>query len=676
MKKTSNLTSRIEKFFYLRILRPLIFTSRIGRRAILGRAGRGLFVEYVYQDKASGYNKFGYLIDKILLRLPTAKATKEKKDQIMKIVQEEITKNTLNNKVTKIADLGSGSARYLIELSKDKTKDQVQSICLDIDKSSLNYGRQIAKGYPIEYRLGNIIRLNHYKRLSQKINWKPNIVIVSTCYEFLSDGIVRASLEEIYKIIDSGGLLIIVSQSRNPNKKLFDNLATLKDDKPWNVYYRKPNTIKKWMMESGFKNIQISLDRYGMYCYSVGRKTGITINRGSIKPVLLKCDSYSRYFDTRASDTYYYMRGYDVKANNGKVVVGDNKAIMFASNDYFGLTNRREVIETSILAIKQYGSSTASSRLTRGTLELHEELEGELAEFINVEDVIVFSTGYMANVGAISGLINKGDAVFIDRSAHASILDGARLSEGGVRFFPHNSLTGLERLLRNHAKMSNKLIACDGVYSMDGDLAPLPEICNLAEKYNSAIAVDDGHATGIFGENGRGTVEYFKVEGKVDVILGSLGKALASVGGFAAGNHSIIEYLRYHARSFVFSTSLSPVHVAMTLAALRILKSEPELREHLWANTYMLKENLRSMGFNIGATQSPIIPIIIGEEAKTFKMVQMLEEYGVIADPIVFPAVKKDKCRIRLRATAVHKPLDIEKALLVFKKVGKEFGVI
>ncbi|MCX5699856.1 MAG: aminotransferase class I/II-fold pyridoxal phosphate-dependent enzyme [Candidatus Omnitrophica bacterium] len=676
MIKEKKNSSSVEKFFYRKILKPLIFTSRLGRKALFGKAGKGLFLEYIYQNRPSGYNRIGYFVDKFLLNLPAARATKYKKEKLINIVQSEITKNTLNNKLTKIVDLGSGSAQYLIKLSQGKIKDQLQSLCIDIDKESLRYGRLMAKGCPVEYRLGNIKRLSHYKKLAHKIDWYPNVIIVSTCYDFLDDGIVRGSIEEIYKMLDSGGILIIVSQSDNPNRKLFDHLAMARDGKSWQINYRKPNILKKWIIESGFKDIAVETDKWGMYSYYIVRKTGIVINKENSKSIFSKCHSYIRVAKSRASNAYYYMRGYDSRGRNGNTVVRDNKVIMFASNDYFGLTTRPEVIESSVRAIKQYGASTASSRLVRGNLLLHDELEAELSGFLNVEDAIVFSTGYMANLGTISVLIDKGEIILIDRNAHASIIDGAKLSNGEARLFIHNNINDLEKLLRHYESVNGKLIVCDGVYSMDGDLAPLPEICKLAEKYNAGLAVDDGHATGIMGENGRGTIEYFKVEGKVDIVLGSLGKTLGSVGGFAAGNHSIIEYVRHNARSFIFSTSLSPVHTAMTLTSLKIIKNEPELRQRLWTNTYMIKEGIRGMGYNIGATLSPIIPIIIGNEEKTFKMANRLEELGVVVDPIIYPAVKKDMCRIRIRATAVHKPADIEKALLIFKKVGKEFGAI
>lgn len=672
----TNFKIQIEKIFYQRILKPIIFNSRVGRKAMFGRAGGGLFVDYIYKNRASGYNWLGYLIDKILLHLPSAKATKEKMPRITNIIQSEIIKNTLTNEITKIVDLGSGTSRYLIELSKDKKKNQLQALCLDIDKNSLRQGKIIAKDRPIEYRIGNITRLGHYKKLANKISWHPNIAIIASCYEFLDDGAVRRSLEEIYNMLEPGGLLIVSTQMTNPNKKLFEYLAVMKNGSKWHINYRRPSIIKKWIIEAGFKNVNIEIDRWEIYFYCVARKTGIRFNKLITKPIFSQCASYIRVSKSRSRNAYHYMRGYEIKEKNNKIIIEGKNVIMLASNDYFGLTTRPEMMKAGIAALKQYGSSTASSRLVRGNLELHEELEGKLAEFLNMEDALVFSTGYMANVGTISALIGENDIALIDRSAHASILDGSKLSKGEARFFVHNSMEDLEKLLHQHDSKKGKLIVCDGVYSMDGDLAPLKEICNLAEEYRAAVAIDDGHGTGVFGENGRGVAEHLKVEDKVDIILGSLGKAFGSVGGFAASNHSVIEYLRHNARSFIFSTSLNPIDASMALAALTIIKNEPHLRQRLWENTYMMKEGLQKLGFNTGITASPIIPVIIGDEDKTFKIVQELEKLSVVADPIIFPAVKKDKCRIRVRVTATHSKSEIEEVLSKFKKVGKDFGVI
>lgn len=674
-KNIFNFRFTVEKFLFQRLLKPIIFTSRLGRRAILGYTGRGLFVDYIYKDLPSGYNRIGRVIDKILLQLPSAKATKEKIEKMTKIVQSEIMKNTLTNKTTKIVDLGSGPARYLVELSKDIRKDQVQSICFDIDKNSLKYGRLLAQNCPMEYRLGNIARLNRYKQLAKKINWQPNIVIVSTCYEFLNDGLVRTSIEDIYKTLDVDGLLIIAHQVNNPNKKLFEHLATMRGGLNWQVNYRKPFIINKWLIESGFKNVNIEIDTWNMYCYYTARKVGIENITVRQKPIFAKSFTYKRALEQRSKNIYQYMRGFD-PIENGKAMRGEQKVIMMASNNYLGLTMHKNIIQAATEALKKYGASTTSSRILTGNLNIHEELQERLANFLNVEDSLVFSTGYMCNLGVAATLLEEGDMAFIDREAHASLIDGAKLSTGEARFFAHNNIEQLEDLLQKTESTKCKLIVCDGVYSMGGDLAPLPEICKLAEKYQTGIAVDDGHATGIFGENGRGTPEYFKVEGRVDLLLGSLGKALASVGGFVASNHIIIDHLRHTARSLLFSTALSPVHTATALAALTIIQKEPWLRKQLWSNTFKMKQGLLNMGYNIGKAESPLIPIIIGDESITYKMVMELEKSGIIADGVSFPAVKKNLSRIRIRMNATHTDDDLNIALNVFKIIGKKFAVI
>lgn len=675
MRQISNFRSKIEKLFYQKVLKPVIFTSRLGRKAILGRAGKGLFVEYIYRDQPSGYNRIGHLVDKILLNLPSAKATKEKKEHVIKILQSEIMKNTLNNIPTKIVDLGSGPARYIVELSKGKRKDVIQSICLDIDKNSLRFGKLIAKDCPIEYRIGNITRLDRYKNLAQKIGWQPNVVIVSTCYEFLDDGTVRASIEDIYKTLEVDGALVIVVQLDNPNKKIFEHLVFMKDGSSWKVNYRNPFVMKKWLIEAGFKDIDIYVDKWNMYCYYTARKMGFDNSLVNSKPIFFKSLAYRRATEQRAKNIYQYMRGFD-PLPNGKALRDGQKVIMMASNNYLGLAMREEIIKAANEANKKYGASIASSRILTGNLDIHEELQAKLADFLKSEDTLVFSTGYMVNLGVISGLLGEGDIAFFDRDAHASLLDGAKLSNGETRFFAHNDMQQLEKLLQKNESAKGKVIICDGVYSMDGDLAPLPELCRLAEKYNAGIAVDDGHATGIFGENGRGTVEYFKVDGKVDILLGSLGKALASVGGFVAGNHIIIDHLRHTSRPLLFSTGLSPANAAAALAALSIVQKEPWLRQNLWSNTFKMKQGLRNMGYNIGKSEAPLIPIIIGDEATTYKMVMALEELGVIGDGVSFPAVKKNLSRIRIRLIATHTDEDIEFVLSAFKKVGKKFGVI
>ncbi len=666
----------IEKAFYQKILKPIFFTSRLGRRGIFGHVGDGLFVDYVYRNKPSGYNKMGNIVDRILLNLPVAKATKEKKDRLYSILNAEIGKNILNNKITKIVDLGSGPARYLAELSLGRNREELQSICLDIDNSSLKKGKLISMGSPIEYRLGNITKLRRYKKLSQKIGWRPNIVVVSTCYEFLSDGVVRASIEDVYNNLDTGGMLIIVAQVENPSKKLFEYLSVKQNNSGNRLLYRAPFIIKKWLIEAGFKQINISTDEWNIYSYFIGKKSGVNESDSNTKPIFSKNFDYKRAQEQRSKNIYQYMRGFN-PLKNGKALRGEQKVVMMASNNYLGLAMREEIIRAAACAIKKYGASTTSSRILTGNLDIYEELQEKLSEFLNTEDALVFSTGFMANIGVISCLLGKGDVAFVDRNAHASLLDGARLSDGEARYFSHNSTEQLERLLQiKDNTVKGKLIVCDGVYSMDGDLAPLPEICDLADKYHAGLVVDDGHGVGIFGEHGRGAIEHLKVEGRVDIILGSLGKALASVGGFVAGNHTIIDHLRHTARPLLFSTGLAPANVAASLAAINIIQKEPWLRQKLWSNTIKVKKSLRAMGYNTGKSETPLIPIIIGDETTTYKMVIALEESGVIVDGVSFPAVKKNQSRIRIRVIATHTSMDLDLALEAFKAIGKKFGVI
>lgn len=666
---------QIEKFFYRKILRPLVFASRLGRRALLGRIGKGLFIDYIYRARPSGYKRIGYFIDKLLLNLPASKAAKNKKERLINILQAEFLRSVRDNKPLKIVDLGSGAGRYIIELSQGKGKDALQAVCFDIDKSSLNYGRLLAKDCPIEYRIGNITRLGRYKQLGLKAGWQPNVVIASTSYDFLDDGLVRASIEEIYGALEPGGVLIIVSQMDNPYKKLFEKLVLLGASPPPQINYRDPSVIKKWLTEAGFRNIEIKGDRWNIYAYCTARKFKAVDSPLNPKPVFLKSFAYKRAIQQRAKNIYQYMRGF-IPLPRGEALDKGKKLIMLASNNYLDLANRREVIAAANEANKKYGVSITSSRILTGNPAIYEELQEKLADFLKTEDALVFSTGYAANLGAISALLGEPDIAFLDKHVHASLFDGVKLSNGKARFFPHNNVGRLEELLRINKPTAGKLIVCDGVYSMEGDLADLPQICGLAEKYNTGIALDDGHAIGVFGETGRGTVEYFKMEGKVDLILGSLGKAFGSAGGFTAGNHIVIDHFRHTSRPLLFSTGLPPASAAAAIASLAIIQKEPWLRKNLWANTFKMQDGLRAMGYNIGKTQSPLIPIIIGDETLTYKMVMDLEKSGIIVDGVSYPAVKKNLSRIRIRLIATHSNEAIDRALCAFRNTGRKFGVI
>ncbi len=665
--------TKLSSFFYRKILLPLVFTSRLGRMIALGHLGKGSFVEYIYKNRPSGYRRIGHLVDKILLLLPAARATREKTQRIHEILHAEIVKNLQTNKSTRIVDLGSGSASYLLNLLKSTDGKRVEALCFDIDKRTLNRARRISKGSSIDYRFGNVARLTHYIRLSRKIGWKPNIVVVSTCYEFMDDAKVRSSIDEIYQNLEPGGMLFIISQYDNPSKKLIKILTI--GNHNVHVFYRKPFTIKKWMIEAGFKDIKTHLERWGMYVFYTGRKTGKEVLNKDSAPIFQKAILYRRASEQRAANTYQYMRGF-IPLRDGKALRGDEKVIMMATNDYLGLRMRPEVLEAATRALRKYGSSTASSRILTGNLDIHEDLQAKLAEFLDVEDVLLFSSGYAANLGVVSSLLEKDDVALIDRNVHASLLDGCKLSAGKTRFFIHNNIGELEKLLQEDIDTSNRLIICDSVYSMDGDMAPLPGICSLAEKYNSGVIIDDGHATGVLGKNGGGSLEYFNIATNHCVITGSLGKALASEGGFAAGSHAIIDYLRHTARSLLFTTALCPANVAAALAALRIIQEEPWLIERLWSNTLMLRTGLSDMGYDTGKSCSPIIPVIIGDESKVYKLVLALEESGIIVDGVGPPAVKKNLSRVRIRVTAAHGEEDLDTTLKEFKKIGGKIGAI
>ena len=667
-----------ENFLYQKLLRPIVFGSRLGRKVIFGHVGRGSFVDYVYKSKGSGYTRLGALVDAVLLRLPAAKATRRKMEQICGMLQDEIERNLKANRMTKIVDIGSGPARYLVEVTRGKRKEELQAICLDIDKTSLKYGRRIGKDCPVEYRFGDLKKMVHYRRLSERIGWRPNIAVVATSFDFVDDGAVRKSLEEIYKCLEPGGILLVVSQADNPSRSLLENLTLFHKRQNLLTRYRKPPVIKRWMTEAGFKNISIRLDKWGMYSFCRGVKIG-TASLSDIPPrIFLRSMSYTRASQQRSTNMYQYMRGFQPSPDGMFSVNNKRKLIIMATNDYLGLRNRREVIESTAKAVREFGTSTASSRILTGNFDIHEELQEKISEFLGTEDALLFSTGYMANMGVVSQLATNDDVVILDRNSHASLLDGCKLSGATARYFLHNNLEDLERILCEYSENVGRLIVCDGVYSMEGDVAPLPDIIGLAERYHIGVAIDDGHATGVLGKNGRGTLEHFNlsIQGKGCVIIGSLGKALVSVGGFVAGDRIIIDYLRHTSRPLLFSTSLCPANAATALEALRIIQREPWLIQRLWSNTSRMKDGLRNLGYRVGNSETPIIPVIIGEENLVYKMTLALQELNVIVDGVGPPGVKRNQCRLRIRVSAAHDDEDINGAITAFKKVGQQVGVI
>jgi len=359
-----------------------------------------------------------------------------------------------------------------------------------------------------------------------------------------------------------------------------------------------------------------------------------------------------------------------------EVTVRGKEMIMIGSNNYLGLTSHPEVKQAAIDAIKIYGSGCTGSRFLNGTLDIHEELERKLAQFMQKESALVFSTGFQTNLGTISALVNKGDYIITDRSDHASIVDGCRLSFGKVLKFKHNHMADLKRVLSSCPKTAGKLIVVDGVFSMEGDIANLPEIVDLAKKYNSRVMVDDAHSIGVLGKNGKGTAEHFNLQDKVDIIMGTFSKSFASIGGFIAASEEVIHYVKHFSRALIFSASPPPAAVATVSKALDIIISEPERRKRLWQITRRMQDGFKSLGFDIGQTQTPIIPVIIGEDLKTFQFWKMLFDEGIFANTAISPAVPPGTARIRTSYTATHTDAQMDRVLEVFEKVGKKMGVI
>ncbi len=359
-----------------------------------------------------------------------------------------------------------------------------------------------------------------------------------------------------------------------------------------------------------------------------------------------------------------------------EVIINGRKIIMIGSNNYLGLTNHPRVKLAAIEAIDKYGSSCTGSRFLNGTLDIHEELERRLAKFMKKEAALVFSTGFQTNLGTISSLVNKGDFMITDRADHASIVDGCRLSFGRVLKYKHNDMAELERVLANCDKDGGKMIIVDGVFSMEGDIANLPEMTKLAKKYDARLMVDDAHSIGVLGENGRGTAEHFGLNDEVDLIMGTFSKSFASIGGFIAGKEDVIHYIKHFARALIFSASMPPSAVATCLAALNIIETEPERRERLWKITHRMQKEYKSMGFDIGPTQTPIIPIYIGDNMKCFQFWKMLFDEGIFTNPIVAPAVPPGSQLLRTSYTATHTVQQMDRVLEVFEKVGKKMGVI
>ena len=388
-----------------------------------------------------------------------------------------------------------------------------------------------------------------------------------------------------------------------------------------------------------------------------------------------KCRNFGAAKEVEAAGLYPYFR--KISSLPSTVVIAEGKeVIMIGSNNYLGLTDHPYVIEEIHKAVDKYGSGCTGSRFLNGTLDIHVMLEEELAEFMHREAALVFSTGFQTNQGTISTIVGKDDIIFGDRSNHASIVDGCRLSFGELKKYKHNDMADLERHLSRNDHARGKLIVTDGVFSMEGDIANLPAITSLASKHNARIMVDDAHSIGVLGDNGRGTAEHHHLENKVDIVMGTFSKSFASLGGFIVADENVIHYIKHFSRALIFSASPPPAAVAAVRATLRILKAEPERRTRLWEITHRMHREFKGMGFDIGTTQTPIIPVLIGEDMKTFAFWKALTEAGLFTNPVVSPAVPPGQALIRTSYTATHTDAQLDKVLQTFKDIGKKFGII
>jgi glycine C-acetyltransferase len=353
-----------------------------------------------------------------------------------------------------------------------------------------------------------------------------------------------------------------------------------------------------------------------------------------------------------------------------------HSVVNLSSNNYLGLTTHPRLRAAALEATRRFGVGSGSVRTIAGTMDIHMELERRLADFKKTEAVVVFQSGFAANAGTVAAVLTKDDVVVSDELNHASIIDGCRLSRAAIKVFPHKDPDAARKVLRELPPAQRKLLITDGVFSMDGDLGAVPELCALAEEFGCIMMVDDAHASGVFGRNGRGTIDHFGVHGRVDIQVGTLSKAIGALGGYVAGSRTLIEFLYHRARPFLFSTSHPPAVAAACIAALDVLEQEPQIIERLWENTRFFKAGLKALGFNTGLSESPITPVIAGEGALAMKLSDRLFEEGVFAQGIAFPTVARDKARVRTIVTATHTREELQFALDVFKKVGRELGII
>jgi len=390
--------------------------------------------------------------------------------------------------------------------------------------------------------------------------------------------------------------------------------------------------------------------------------------------IFKKCFNFNAAKDSKKEGVYPYF--HKVESVQGpEIIVDGKKKVVVCSNNYLGLANHPKVIEASIVAAKKYGTSCTGSRFLNGTNDLHEKVEKKFAEFVGKEESLLFTTGHHSNLGAISSLVGKDEVLITDRLDHASIIDGCRLSYGEMVRFRHNDMSDLERQLIKYQGRA-VLIVVDGIFSMEGDIANLPEIARLAKKYKARVFVDEAHSLGVIGKNGRGTGEHFNMEDSIDVLMATASKSLASIGGFIASKSEVIDFIKHNARTMIFTASLPPACVGAIDAALDLIVAEPERRTRLIETSKKMRAAFKSMGYETGYSQSPIIPLTVGTDFMAFKMWRMLFDEGVFASPVVTPAVRKGSAIIRTSYMATHSDDNLDFILEKFKKVGKQLGII
>lgn len=394
-----------------------------------------------------------------------------------------------------------------------------------------------------------------------------------------------------------------------------------------------------------------------------------------MKILQAKLARYDAPQKAKAAGVYPYFRAISSEQDT-EVLMHGKKVLMFGSNSYMGLTNDPRVIEASVQATRKYGTGLAGSPFLNGTLDIHKQLEARLAEYVGKEDAMLYSTGFGVNLGVVSTLTGREDYIILDEQDHASIIEGRRLSFSNYLKYRHNDMSSLEDQLRKTEPDKVKLIVTDSVFSMEGDVADLPAIVELAKKYNATVMVDEAHGIGVFGEGGRGVCNHYGVQDDVDLIMGTFSKSFASLGGFIATDKEITNYLRHHSRSYIFTASITPASTAAADAALDIMLSEPERQEHLWEITHYALENFRAMGCEIGNTSTPIIPLFIRDDYKTFHVTRELLDEGVFVNPVVTPAVAPHDTLIRYSLMATHTKEQVTRSLEAIEKVFKRHGII